>query len=59
MLLMSCANTMPAIQTETKVIDTACNWVSLISISIKDEFTDATARQVLAHNKLVVKNCPK
>ncbi len=58
MLLVSCASPLPVIQTETKVIDTSCSWVKVISISLQDQFTDGTARQILAHNKLVVKNCP-
>lgn len=59
MLLTSCAATSPEIRTELKVIDTSCDWVKTISISVKDDITDATARQLLAHNKLVIKNCPK
>ena len=59
MLLMSCAATLPEIKTEVKVVDTSCNWVKVISISDADVITDGTARQLLAHNRQVVKNCPK
>jgi hypothetical protein len=59
MLLSSCAKNSPVIQTETKIIDTSCNWVRLITISLNDDIGDATARQILAHNRLVQKNCPK
>ena len=59
MLLTSCAATLPEIKTEVKVVDTSCNWVKVISISAADEITDGTARQLLAHNRQVVKNCPK
>jgi hypothetical protein len=39
------------------VIDTACKWVRPIYVSKADEFTDGTARQVLAHNKAYAANC--
>lgn len=58
MLLTSCGATLPVIQTETKVIDTSCSWVKVITISTKDVLTDVTARELLTHNKLVLKNCP-
>ncbi len=58
MLLSSCAMNSPEIQTETKLIDTSCNWVRVISVSVKDQFTDETARQILAHNRQVMRNCP-
>ncbi len=41
------------------IIDTACKWVDVILISEKDVFTNETARQILRHNKTVVKNCPQ
>lgn len=59
MLLMSCAANTPEIKTETKIIDTSCNWAKVIMISVNDELTDGTAKQILAHNRLVKKNCPK
>lgn len=59
MLLASCAATIPEIKTETKIIDTSCNWAKSILISVNDELTDGTAKQILAHNRLVKKNCPK
>jgi len=58
MLLTSCAATTPEIRTETKVIDTSCSWVKVINISMSDQISDGTARQILAHNRQVTKNCP-
>jgi hypothetical protein len=58
LLCVSCKGTIPEIKTETIIVDTSCNWVKVISISVKDDITDGTARQVLAHNRLVNRNCP-
>lgn len=57
-LLPSCAAPIPVIRYETKIVDTSCSWVKPITISVKDEITDKTAREVLAHNRLVARNCP-
>lgn len=58
MLCASCAATIPEIRTETVIVDTSCSWAKTISISVNDNITDGTARQVLAHNRLVNRNCP-
>jgi uncharacterized lipoprotein YajG len=58
MLLASCAAITPERIIETKVIDTSCSWAKVITISLNDQISDATARQILAHNRQVTKNCP-
>lgn len=45
------------VQTKPVVIDTACKWVGAIWVSKSDEMTAGTARQILNHNRAVVKNC--
>lgn len=57
LLLSACGINGPVL-TENKVVDTSCSWVKVILISKKDNLTDGTARQVLAHNVLVQENCP-
>lgn len=63
-LLTNCAANGPATSEVTEriidrpvIVDTACKWVKPIYVSRQDEFTDATARAILAHNKSVVANC--
>jgi hypothetical protein len=56
LLLSGCGTSFLA--TENKVVDTFCIQTKLILISKKDDLTDGTARQILAHNELVQKNCP-
>ena len=57
MLIGSCAKTLPA----PVVVDTACNWVRIIYLT--DHDIDAldrqTKRDILAHNKSVLANCPQ
>lgn len=59
LLLTSCSATGRGIDrtTDPVVIDTACKWVGFIYISSEDTLTDGTARQILAHNKTLAKNC--
>lgn len=57
LLLSACGINGPVL-TESKVVDTSCSWAKVILVSKKDSLTDGTARQVLAHNELVQKNCP-
>ena len=59
--LTSCVTNGRAIDgiSDTKVIDTACDWVGFIYISQQDVLTDGTARQILAHNETLAKNCGK
>ncbi|EQC1583008.1 hypothetical protein ACY2PL_005339 [Klebsiella oxytoca] len=56
MLIASCAKDLPA----PVVVDTACNWVRIIYLT--DHDIDAldmqTKRDILAHNKSVIVNCP-
>ncbi len=56
-LLVSCG-TNTRVQTEPTVIDSSCSWAKVILIGKQDVLTDATARQLIAHNRLVEKNCP-
>ncbi|WP_230972975.1 hypothetical protein [Burkholderia vietnamiensis] len=43
--------------TKTRVVDTACDWTRPIYVSKTDELSDATAKQILAHNQTGAKNC--
>ncbi len=56
LLLSACGTSFLA--TENKVVDTYCSQARAILISKNDNLTDGTARQILAHNELVQKNCP-
>jgi type IV pilus biogenesis protein CpaD/CtpE len=65
-LLSSCATTdgpeiKPApevkIVTQTKIVDTGCDWTRPIFVSKGDVLTDDTAKAILAHNLAGVKNC--
>ena len=42
----------------TNVID-GCSWVKTITVSSHDQFTDQTAREILAHNEKVEAICGK
>nr|DAT36326.1 MAG TPA: hypothetical protein [Caudoviricetes sp.] len=57
MLIASCASTSPA----PVVVDTSCYWVRIIYLT--DHDIDAldmqTKRDILAHNKSVLANCPQ
>lgn len=68
MLCSSCATTgsetsepPPApevrIVTQTKLVDTACDWVKPIFVSKGDVLSDETAAAILAHNQTGAKNC--
>ncbi len=56
MLIVSCAKTLPA----PVVIDTACSWVRIIYLTDHDinVLDKQTKRDILAHNKSVLANCP-
>ncbi|EPM8600978.1 MULTISPECIES: hypothetical protein [Klebsiella pneumoniae complex] len=56
MLIGSCAKSLPA----PVVVDTACNWVRVIYLTVHDiDVMDRQAkRDILAHNKSVLANCP-
>lgn len=64
-LLSSCATDGPAIKpepevkivTQTRLVDTACDWTKPIFVSKSDVLTDETARAILAHNQTGAKNC--
>ncbi|OYW89268.1 MAG: hypothetical protein B7Z23_12085, partial [Pseudomonadales bacterium 32-61-5] len=47
----------PTPESAVRVVDTACSWVRLITISPAD--TPETKRQVLAHDQAVLTNCPR
>ncbi|HFO2190581.1 hypothetical protein [Klebsiella pneumoniae] len=56
MLIASCAKDLPA----PVVVDTACSWVRVIYLTDHDiDVLDMqTKRDILAHNKAVLANCP-
>lgn len=58
MLIGSCAKALPA---KPEVIDTACDWVRIIYLTDHDiDMLDKqTKRDILAHNKSVLVNCPQ
>ncbi|WP_438436168.1 hypothetical protein [Klebsiella pneumoniae] len=57
MLIGSCASTLPA----PVVVDTACSWVRIIYLTDHDidVLDKQTKRDILAHNKSVLANCPQ
>ncbi|MFI3011476.1 hypothetical protein ACH7BS_09960 [Klebsiella aerogenes] len=56
MLIASCAKTLSA----PVLVDTACNWVRIIYLTEHDidVLDKQTKRDILAHNKSVLANCP-
>ncbi|EPG7349431.1 hypothetical protein ACYBIR_23830 [Klebsiella pneumoniae] len=56
MLIGSCVSTSPA----PAVVDTACSWVRIIYLTDHDinVLDRQTKRDILAHNKSVLANCP-
>ncbi|WP_256625568.1 hypothetical protein [Klebsiella michiganensis] len=56
MLIVSCASNSPA----PVVVDTGCNWVRIIYLTNHDidVLDKQTKRDILAHNKSVLANCP-
>jgi hypothetical protein len=66
LLLSSCATTDgPAIKpepevrivTQTKIVDTGCDWTKPIFVSKSDVLSDETSREILSHNLAGAKNC--
>ncbi|EOI5839137.1 TPA: hypothetical protein ACTY1A_000213 [Klebsiella pneumoniae] len=57
MLIGSCAKSLPA----PVVVDTSCSWVRIIYLTDHDiDVLDTqTKRDILAHNKSVLANCPQ
>ncbi|WP_142468810.1 hypothetical protein [Klebsiella pasteurii] len=57
MLIGSCAKSLPA----PAVVDTGCLWVKIIYLTDHDiDVLDSqTKRDILAHNKSVLANCPQ
>ncbi|MDH1344518.1 hypothetical protein NFK05_10420 [Klebsiella michiganensis] len=57
MLIASCAKDLPA----PVVVDTACSWVRIIYLTGHDidALNMQTKRDILAHNKSVLVNCPQ
>ncbi|EPY4018113.1 hypothetical protein M4C14_18445 [Klebsiella pneumoniae] len=57
MLIGSCAKSLPA----PVVVDTACSWVRIIYLTDHDidVLDKQTKRDILAHNKAVLVNCPQ
>lgn len=68
-LLMSCATSGASnppladctpetkVVTQTKIVDTSCDWAEPIYVSKTDVLSDATAKQILAHNKAGAAKC--
>lgn len=64
-LLSSCATGGPAtkpdtdvkVVTQTKIVDTGCDWTKPIFVSKTDVLSDEIARDILAHNLAGAKNC--
>ncbi|MFP0536026.1 hypothetical protein [Klebsiella oxytoca] len=56
MLIASCAKDLPA----PVVVDTACSWARIIYLTDYDidALNKQTKRDILAHNKSVIANCP-
>nr|WP_193127497.1 hypothetical protein [Klebsiella aerogenes] len=56
MLITSCAKSLPG----PVVVDTACNWIRIIYLTDHDidVLDKQTKRDILAHNKSVLANCP-
>ncbi|EPL2419589.1 hypothetical protein RFD13_001725 [Klebsiella aerogenes] len=57
MLIGSCANNSSV---KPEVIDTACSWVRIIYLTDHDidVLDKQTKRDILAHNKSLLANCP-
>ncbi|MEA4558071.1 hypothetical protein VBQ44_24800 [Klebsiella pneumoniae] len=57
MLIASCAKDLPA----PVVVDTACIWGRIIYLTDHDidVLDKQTKRDILAHNKAVLANCPR
>ena len=55
-MLAGCPATAPIQQPQTRVIDSSCSWVKLITVVPAD--SEETKRQVLAHDKALIANCP-
>ncbi|ATM04332.1 hypothetical protein CRN15_00875 [Raoultella planticola] len=57
MLIVSCASTSPA----PVVVDTTCYWIRIIYLTDHDidVLDKQTKRDILAHNKSVLANCPQ
>ncbi|SYI39615.1 Uncharacterised protein [Klebsiella pneumoniae] len=57
MLIGSCAKSLP----DPVVVDTACGWVRIIYLTDHDinVLDKQTKRDILAHNKSVLANCPQ
>ncbi|MGF6793089.1 hypothetical protein [Paraburkholderia sp. 35.1] len=61
MMLAGCTVLQPAQQpsasiAQTKIVDKGCQWVKFITASPDD--TDETKRQIIAHDKAFISNCP-
>ncbi|MBB5411967.1 hypothetical protein HDG34_005933 [Paraburkholderia sp. HC6.4b] len=61
MSLAGCMVLQPAQQSstppiQTKIVDKGCEWVKFISASPDD--TPETKRQIIAHDKAFISNCP-
>ena len=64
-LLSSCAligratdpTPVPQVVTNTRIVDTGCDWNQPIYISKQDVLTDETAREILEHDKMGVVKC--
>lgn len=58
--LSACANNCPPPLppiTVTKTVDTGCKWTRAIYVHAGDTLSDATAQEILAHNKTGAQRC--
>lgn len=56
-MLGGCVTAPPANQPQSRVIDTACDWVKFITTVPADTYE--TKQQIFAHDKAYLANCPK
>ena len=47
----------PQVVTQTKIVDTACDWTKPIYVDKADVLTDETAAIILSHNRAGAKIC--
>jgi hypothetical protein len=56
-MLAGCPATVPTQPPQTRVIDTACDWVRFITTVPADSYE--TKQQIFAHDKAYLANCPE
>lgn len=56
LMLTACCTT-SGVVTETRIVDTGCDWTAPLYVSKDDVLTEETARAVLAHNRAGARIC--